>query len=107
MALTNKEKLVAIASHLDGLSDEVLELYLSDAEAELSETSLAGNERAIRYMAAHFATLNVRRASTEQIDDLRVSYETAEGQGLQSTKYGQELERMMKEESGSVFRLFS
>lgn len=107
MAETTEEKVLAIASHLKDLDSTTIQMYIDDANDELSGTVLAGNERVERYLAAHFGTLNVRRAERESVENISVSYNTLDGEGLERTEYGQEVKRLFNKEAGPTFRLFS
>lgn len=107
MADTTVENVLAIAGHLEGLDNSTIQLFIDDAIDELSDTELADNERAQRYLAAHYGTLRVRRAESEDISGaVKVTYNTPDGEGLKSTVYGEEVERIMKRNNVS-FRLFS
>jgi len=105
MADTTVDNVLAIAPHLSSLDDSTIDLYIEDAIEELKGTSLADNERAQRYLAAHYGTINVRRATSEEIkNELSVDYEDS---GDYSTKYKQEFERLVSNANGIDFRLFS
>jgi len=109
MADTTVDKVLAIAPHLEELPTETMEMYIDDAIEELSGTSLADSEKAQRYLAAHFGTLNVRRPVSEKVENISVDYAegTAEDVGLNLTTYGREYARIIGNEKGLNFRLFS
>lgn len=109
MADTTVEKVLAIAPHLGDLPESTVQMYIDDAIEELSSTSLADSERAQRYLAAHLGTLNVRRATSEKVGDIKVDYPegSADAVGLNLTSYGREYARLLGNEKGLNFRLFS
>lgn len=109
MNKTTVERVVAIAPHLVDLESTTVDIYIEDAVNELKGTSLADNEKAQRYLAAHLGSLNIRRATSEKVESVSVSYDnsTGDGLGLNSTEYGQEFARIVSNEKGLNFRLFS
>lgn len=95
MANTTASKVKAIARHLNDLDDSTIEMYIEDAQNELKETALEDNEKAQRYLAAHFGTIDIRRTKNEKIESLNKSYSSLEDkEGLKNTKYGQEVIRL-------------
>jgi len=108
MATTTKEKVLAIAPHLEDMSDTGLDMIIEDAAGELAGTELEGNERAERYLAAHFGTLSIRRAKSEKVENVSVTYEQgSKADGYEGTAYGQEFLRIAQSESGPTFMVFS
>ena len=109
MADTTVDKVLAIAPHLSELDESTIQLFVDDAIEMLEGTGLEGDERAQRYLAAHYGSLTVRRTSVEKLEQVRVEYESSssEGEGLKSTAYGQEFLEMSKDKNGLQFRLFS
>lgn len=102
---TTPEKVKAIAKHLAGMSNEDVQMYIDDAAIELPDYNIKKpqyEERLIRYFAAHLATLNVRRKTSEKVSDMSKTYEaqSAKEKGLCSTEYGQEFERLLKRAQG-------
>lgn len=99
---TTPERVRAIASHLGALSDPQLQLFIDDAMIEIASfpaEKIAGyEERLPRYLAAHLASMNVRRSISQQVGDMKVTYDSgtgAKGEGLASTPYGQEYLRLL------------
>jgi len=110
MADTTVDRVLAIAPHLEELPSDTVQMYIDDAIGELSGTSLADDERAQRYLAAHYGTLNVRRSTSEKVENVQVDYDrggNAEDVGLNLTTYGREYARIISNEKGLNFRLFS
>lgn len=108
MADTTPEKVKAIAQHLEALDDSTIDIYIEDAQDELENTALEGNERAQRYLAAHYGTLNIRRVDSESVENVSTSYESMDtGEGLESTVYGQEFLRIARKENEYVLGLYS
>ena len=107
MPETTADRVKKIASHLGDAEEDVLEMHIEDAGEELAGTALEGNERAERYLAAHFATLNQRRAARKTVGDVTLQYDEQTGTGLEATEYGQEVQRMFKNKQGPGFGLLS
>lgn len=109
MANTTVDKVLAIAPHLSDLDTDTIQLFIDDAIDILEDTALDGDERAQRYLAAHYGSLTVRRTSVEKVEDIRVEYESssADAEGYKTTAYGQEFLEMSKSKNGVDFRLFS
>ncbi|KAB8139270.1 DUF4054 domain-containing protein [Gracilibacillus oryzae] len=102
MPLTDKVRVRAIAHHLKRMADEDLDVVIEDAEAEVAKLSVKSEdrERLVRYLAAHMATLNYRRATSQSLTDMSESYNAPQGDGLSSTEYGQEYMRLEKKALG-------
>ena len=104
MADTTPSKVKLIASHLEGIPDESLLLYIEDAKLELTRKAydIEYEEKLQRYYTAHFATLDIRRPKSEKIaNQISASYEKKTGEkGLELTEYGQEIKRILDEMSG-------
>lgn len=111
MPQTTVSKVRSIASHLSKLSDQSIELYIEDAVIELEDWEYDDkyNEKMERYMAAHFATLDHPKPTTEQLTGTGMkNYPNRTGkEGLQVTEYGKELLRIMKKSQGPTFMVFS
>ncbi len=110
MASTTSEKVLAIAPHLKVLDDTTIEMYIEDAASELSGSALEGDERAERYLAAHYGSITVEKTTREEIaGEIKVDYQEVDSsfEGLKSTRYGQEFLRISKDKNGIKFRLFS
>ncbi|SFP18591.1 DUF4054 domain-containing protein [Salibacterium halotolerans] len=104
MADTTADRVKAIASHLKGLNDSDIQMYIDDAKEELDRYSIKDEhkERLQRYLAAHLASLNQRRADSHSISGrISVSYSPSDkGSGLDSTEYGQEYKRLLRRATG-------
>lgn len=97
---TTAAKVKSIAGHLKAVPDEDLTVYIEDASLEVSSSLISPEyrERAVRYLAAHFASLNVRQVQNQKVGDLSQTFQTTAGAapGLDSTSYGQEYLRILK-----------
>lgn len=109
MADTTPEKIKAIASHLSSMEDSTLEIYIQDAKDELSTLDIPTNleEKTQRYLAAHYATLDKRRPTSEKLGPASQSYKELDGDGLGLTEYGREVKRILDRYSGPSIMLFS
>ncbi|MCF8020871.1 MAG: DUF4054 domain-containing protein [Vallitaleaceae bacterium] len=109
MADTTIDKVLAIAPHLATLDSSTIQMLIDDAIFELEGTALADNEKAQRYLVAHYGTITIRRPSDEKIaGEIDVSYESNQKDfGTSITRYGQEFDRISKSVNGITFRLFS
>lgn len=105
---TTTTRVRAIARHLANMPPEILAIYIEDAVDEVSKyriTSAVTQERLQRYYAAHLATLDRRRASSQKASDLQLTYQAAQGEGLRSTEYGQEYQRLLKQTLGGYLKV--
>lgn len=106
MATTTAQRVRDIAAHLSGMSDPVLQGYIDDAYQDVIELYKvkreAYHERLTRYLAAHMASLNVRRATSQKVSDMSKTYASraADEVGLRSTEYGQEFLRLLSRVDG-------
>jgi len=101
--MTTVDKVQAIASHLKKVSPEALEVYIDDASEEVDDLKVKDKykERLTRYLAAHLATMNVRREDSRSFEGASVSYSSeSAGTGLDSTGYGQEFQRILRKAQG-------
>lgn len=100
MAKTEPAKVRAIAKHLKQMTDEELSVVIDDAygEVKVMQVKEQHEERLSRYLAAHLASLNIRRAQSEKVADLAKTYaqQSETSTGLGATQYGQEYERLLK-----------
>jgi hypothetical protein len=97
MAVPTEQEVYAIAEHLIGTD---LTLFIADAwedTLDLYKVPVDRANRPARWLAAHLATLSVRRVLSEQTSDLKVQYqaESVVNTGLDSTPYGQEFQRIV------------
>jgi len=103
MADTTIARVKLIASHLRELSDEEIQIFIDDAKIEMKDYSLDDEveEKAQRYLTAHLATINNRRAVSEEIKgELSVDYvkgSTSKEKGLESTKYGAKYKEVLQD----------
>lgn len=101
------ERIRSIAKHLKKVQDEVLQIYIDDAKLEIQSKKVSKryHEKLQRYLAAHLATLDYRRPSTQKIGDLQTSYSSnnqdQQQDSLESTEYGREYDRIMNIAQGS------
>lgn len=91
----------AIAPHLSKVPAENIQIYIYDAKLEMQ--SLPYNhryeEKIMRYLAAHYATLSAPVIKSESLDGLGSQAYVVPGdgkEGLLATAYGQEVARMLK-----------
>jgi len=107
MSNTTPERVKAIAAHLKSMPDETIQIYIDDAVVEVSELNVPGkyHERLQRYLAAHLASLNVRRATSKTVSDMSISYSSTTGAGLDTTEYGQEYKRLLRKLRGGFLRV--
>jgi len=108
MTNTTKDKVRAIASHLDTMSDDALDVIIDDAIMEVAALGVSPtyHERLQRWLTAHLATLNVRRGTSKSAGDVSVSYTAvAAGPGLMATEYGQEYQRLLNKLYGGYLRV--
>lgn len=107
MSNTTPERVKAIATHLKSMPDETVQIYIDDAVVEVSELNVPGkhHERLQRYLAAHLASLNVRRATSKTVSDMSISYSNTTGAGLDATEYGQEYKRLLRKLRGGFLRV--
>ena len=105
MADTTVDRIKAIAEHLKDLPDSTIEIYIEDAKSDISDYNLDDDaeERAMRYLTAHLATINRRRAQSEQIKgQLSVDYGSqgsVKDSGLDTTQYGQRYKEILRKEA--------
>ncbi|MFB6475769.1 DUF4054 domain-containing protein [Paenibacillus glucanolyticus] len=108
---TTPQKVRGIAKHLSGLSDEDLQLYIDDSYQDVISLYKAKDEsyheRLTRYLAAHMASLNIRRVTSQKVDGMQMTYESGgkDGDGLESTEYGLEFLRLLNRSNGSLIPL--
>jgi hypothetical protein len=103
---TTVERVRSIAKHLSSLPDDDLQVSIDDAYQEVKDRHVPSQyfERLNRYLAAHFASLNVRRAQSERVGPTQRSYSNSQldtNKGLDATPYGQEYKRLLKRIDGS------
>lgn len=100
--MTELQKVRAIARHLKKMPDDDLQVFIEDASAEVNKYKVGSTdrERLTRWLAAHLATLNYRRAQSESVAELSRSFSSAQGEGLDATEYGQEYKRQLKKVIG-------
>lgn len=107
MADTTAQRVKAIASNLRSMSDETIHIYIEDAKIEMQSMKykLELEEKVMRYLAAHFGTLDAPKAVSEKVDGLgsqAFSDTTADKKGLYATPYGQEVARLLKKSHGGI-----
>ncbi|WP_240415022.1 DUF4054 domain-containing protein [Paenibacillus periandrae] len=93
---TTIQKVRGIAAHLTGMKDEDLQLYVDDAYDDVINLYGVPDEKAERlnrYLAAHMATLNIRRAILKKAADLQVQYARADSVG--GSEYLDEFNRLL------------
>ncbi|AKG05526.1 hypothetical protein AAV35_012705 [Salimicrobium jeotgali] len=95
--LTTADKVKSIATHLDTMPNESIDIYIEDASLEVSSSGIKERyqERAARYLAAHMASLNVRQASTQKVGEVSQTFSGAAGGGISATPYGEEYKRIL------------
>lgn len=95
--MTSPSKLKTTASHLKNVDDESLELFIEDAEFEVDTLKAPEKyrEKLTRYLAIHLATITDKNVKSEKVGDLSRTYMDNGEQGLLSTSYGQEYQRLV------------
>lgn len=109
MANTTPERVKSIAQHLIQVDDSIIQMYIEDAQTEMAglKVSATFEEKLQRYFAAHLATLDNRRVSSENIGGaLQSSYSSSIGLGMDGTEYGQEYKRLLRNAQGASFKVF-
>ncbi|MFT9496373.1 DUF4054 domain-containing protein [Anaerosolibacter sp.] len=107
MAATTVGNVRAIASHLGRLPDSTIQMYIDDAQLEMQNLKYQSHfeEKIMRYLAAHYGTLQVPKVKQERVDGLgsqTFSDNTGRKEGLNSTEYGQEVLRMLKKSNPGI-----
>lgn len=105
---TIPEDVRKIARHLKLLSDDDLTQSIRDAEAwyikkvkrKTGDTELI--DMLTRYLAAHYATINLRRPDSQSLDGMNKSISVPKDMGLEQTEYGQMAKDIMDELGVSV-----
>ncbi|MFX3616228.1 MAG: DUF4054 domain-containing protein [Sporolactobacillus sp.] len=106
---TTPDRVRSIAHHLISMSDADLQLCIDDAFQEIVDTTDVNSkyyERLSRYLAAHYASLNVRQANVEHVGPIQREYNLSRtggetgANGVQSTPYGLEYLRLMRRLTG-------
>ncbi|KRI88047.1 DUF4054 domain-containing protein [Acinetobacter baumannii] len=96
---TTPERIRNMGREFSSLTDEQLAMFIEDAALEVSSlnTSEQNKERLTRYLAAHLASVNIRRIVKEKVDVLERTYsDIGKGaEGLGSTPFGQEYQRIV------------
>lgn len=106
---TTVERVRAIAKHLKYIDSENLQIFIDDAIQEVSDANVPANhkERLQRYLAAHLATLDIRRPTQYSAADLSINYPamSALAKDLERTQYGQEYKRLLNRIRGGFLRV--
>ncbi|MFT8928524.1 MAG: DUF4054 domain-containing protein [Sporolactobacillus sp.] len=103
---TTVARVRSIAKHLSSMSDDDLQVSIDDAYQEVTDRSVPSQyiERLTRYLAAHFASLNVRQSESERVGPMQRTFanrQMNDSKGLDMTTYGQEYKRLLKRIDGS------
>lgn len=101
MQLTTIDKVKAIATHLQVLTDEQVSLLIDDATLEVSELKVDDKykEKLTRYLSAHYGSLNQRQAQSETVGPIKRTFTSSAidaSKGLDATPFGQEYARLLK-----------
>ncbi|MBD8026428.1 DUF4054 domain-containing protein [Ureibacillus sp. Re31] len=106
--LTTPEKVRMMGKEFTNMTDEQLNMYIEDASLEVSSLSVPDEqkERLTRYLAAHLASVNTRKIVREKVDVIERQYsDQGSTEGLLSTPYGQEYQRILKKISKKTINL--
>lgn len=101
---TTVDKVRAIASNLGQLPDSTIQMYIDDAKLEMENLNYNPKyeEKIMRYLAAHFGTLDYPKAISERVEGIgSQSYADRSGKkDLELTEYGKEVLRLLKKSNG-------
>ncbi len=99
----------SLGEHINEMSDSQIQMYIEDAILELEMVNVPPKyeEKTQRYLAAHYATIQTRRAKSEDIDDIKVQYDSVKGVDLNMTMYGREARRIIDNCTGPNFYIRS
>lgn len=100
MAETTLERIRATAAHLAAVPDATLTLLIEDAALEVSKLNAPEEyqERLIRYLTIHLASISNKTVLKEKLEGLEKTYANAGASGgLLSTPYGAEYQRLLDE----------
>jgi len=97
----------AIAPHLSNIPNDTIQMYIDDAKTEMETLQYkpSQEEKIMRYLAAHYATLSFPVVKSESLDGLGSQNYVIPGEGkedLSATAYGQEVARMLKKSGNGM-----
>lgn len=95
---TTPDRVRGMGNELTSLTDDQLNMYIEDASLEVSSLTVPEQhkERLTRYLAAHLASMSMKRVVKEKLDVIERQYNnSANAEGLSSTSYGQEYLRLV------------
>ncbi|WP_416730299.1 DUF4054 domain-containing protein [Fictibacillus sp. JL2B1089] len=95
---TLRIRIKSMGKELNKLTDDQLDMYIEDASLEVSSLNVKPEqvERLTRYLAAHLATVSIRKVVKEKVDSLERTYASSgESVGLDTTPFGQEFQRIL------------
>ena len=111
MVMTTVNKVKAIASNLANLYEETVQMYIDDAVIEMQDLTYDEKyeEKIMRYLAAHYGTIDHPKVTAEKLDGLgSQNFATRTGtKDLELTEYGIEVQRLLKKSSGLNFMVIS
>lgn len=97
--ITTPSRIRTMGKEFTSLSDDQLNMCIEDASLEVSSLLVPEEhkERLTRYLAAHLATANVKQVIKEKVDVIERTYSDSKSSsdGLSSTSYGQEYQRIL------------
>jgi len=103
-SITTKKKVRAIASHLEDMDDDNLDVFIEDAALEVNRIRVPQDyrEKLERWLAAHLATLDKERPTSYSAGDHSLSYDRQAQMSIYSTPYGQEYMRILRSIRGDT-----
>lgn len=101
MAETTLERIRAAAPHLAAVPDGTITLLMEDAALEVSKLNAPPEyqERLVRYLTIHLASITNKTVIKEKLEGVgeKTYADTSDSQGLLSTPYGVEYQRLFDE----------
>ena len=96
--LTTPARVKEMGNEFISMTNERINMFIEDASLEVSSLSVpvSYQERLARYLTAHLASVNNQRVIKEKVDVIERTYsDPNKNDGILSTKYGQEYQRVL------------
>ncbi|CAM4012508.1 DUF4054 domain-containing protein [Mesobacillus zeae] len=102
---TTLDRVRSMSKEFASLTDVQLNMLIEDATLEVSSLTIPDDqrERLTRYLAAHLASMDVRKVVKEKVDVIERTYSDSGsgGTALESTSFGLEYQRILNSLSGT------